>query len=196
MLKNKGAILIVAILFVILNLFFIHSVYSAENQKSGTYEGILTVNFDKKILKVNSKGDYLNCTISAYELVGSKKAGLTTNPKVTIITSTGKRKNVTVSRLGIGKYSFNCYLSNLAQGVSSFSIEIASSNKYNTSSKKKKTFKIDTNNITGIYGTSYLGTNLTYRRLGNGSKILFVVAAQHGFEDAWQKDRQRIGNYC
>lgn len=46
----------------------------------------------------------------------------------------------------------------------------------------------------GVYGTSGLGTELKYYKLGNGPNVIFAVFAQHGWEDAWAFDGVELVN--
>lgn len=50
------------------------------------------------------------------------------------------------------------------------------------------TFGNYTNSEKLIYGTSGLGQDLIYYKFGNGRNVMFVVFAQHGWEDAWAAD--------
>lgn len=51
------------------------------------------------------------------------------------------------------------------------------------------------NNFTiGTYGTSGLGENLKYYKIGNGANVAFAVFAQHGWEDAWAYDGIELVN--
>lgn len=42
--------------------------------------------------------------------------------------------------------------------------------------------------VSGTYGTSGLGTNLKYYKIGNGTNVAFAVFEQHGWEDEWAYD--------
>lgn len=50
------------------------------------------------------------------------------------------------------------------------------------------------NFTSGIYGTSGLGQELKYYKIGNGSNVAFAVFAQHGWEDAWAYDGIELVN--
>lgn len=46
----------------------------------------------------------------------------------------------------------------------------------------------------GTYGTSGLGEDLVYYKLGNGNNVLFMIFELHGWEDAWAMDGIELVN--
>lgn len=50
------------------------------------------------------------------------------------------------------------------------------------------TFVDYTNSPKKTYGTSGLGQELVYYKIGNGPNVAFAIFAQHGWEDAWASD--------
>ena len=62
------------------------------------------------------------------------------------------------------------------------------SNLENTTAPTIPMINVPSNFTSGVYGTSGLGQNLLYYKLGNGSNKAFIVFEQHGWEDAWASD--------
>lgn len=53
---------------------------------------------------------------------------------------------------------------------------------------------VPSNFVFATYGTSGLGKELKYYKLGNGNNVVFVVFEQHGWEDAWASDGIELVN--